>query len=77
MDACMQRHQAMMSQMAQLSATVEQARRSNDPTRMREALDQTQQALREMRAHMQACNDMMNSMPMMRSPDAMSPMPSP
>lgn len=77
MGACMQRHQAMMQSIDQLNATLEQARRSGDPTRMRAAIDQTQRLLAEMKANMNACQQMMQPMPGMTPGAAASPGPSP
>lgn len=77
MGACMQRHQAMMQRIDQLNATLDQAKRSGDPARMRSAIDQTQRTLAEMKATMQACHQMMQPMPGMSPGAMMSPAPSP
>lgn len=54
MERCMQHHQQVMSGLDQMARDMEQARASNDPARMREALDRSVRQMRQMRSQMQA-----------------------
>ena len=62
MQQCMQRQEAMMTTMSQVIATMEQARQSNDPARMRAALDQATRQMRIMHQQMQANMSQMRQM---------------
>lgn len=62
MQRCMQEHERMMSSMSQLISEMEQARKSDDPARMRSALDRATREMRQMQARMQANMQMMQGM---------------
>ncbi len=42
--------------------TIDEAKQSNDPVKMRQALDQAQKPLADMKQHMSMCSNMMNMM---------------
>jgi soluble cytochrome b562 len=52
----------MTKSVDQLSKTLEAAKQSNDPSKMRAAIDQTQKHLSEMKEHMSMCGNMMSMM---------------
>ena len=62
MKDCMQTHQAGMKSIDQMSKMMEGAKQSNDPGKMRSALDQAQKQLAEMKEHMSKCDKMMSMM---------------
>ena len=62
MTQCQQHHQAMGAALDKVLASVREARQSNDPSRMRAALDQVETSLAGMRQRVSACTTMMNSM---------------
>jgi hypothetical protein len=62
MKECNEHHQAMTKNMDQMSKTLEGAKQSNDPTKMRAAIDQAQKHLTEMKEHMTKCGNMMGMM---------------
>ena len=62
MKRCSEHHQAMTKSVDQLSKTLEGAKQSNDPGKMRAAIDQTQKHLSEMKEHMSMCGNMMSMM---------------
>ena len=62
MKDCMQNHQAAMKSIDQMSKMMEGAKQSNDPGKMRSALDQAQKQLAEMKEHMSKCDKMMSMM---------------
>lgn len=62
MKQCSEHHQAMTKSVDQLSKTLETAKQSNDPAKMRAAIDQTQKHLSEMKEHMSMCGNMMSMM---------------
>ena len=62
MKQCSEHHQAMTKSVDQLSKTLEAAKQSNDPGKMRAAIDQTQKHLSEMKEHMSMCGNMMSMM---------------
>jgi hypothetical protein len=62
MKRCSEHHQAMTKSVDQLSKTLEAAKQSNDPGKMRAAIDQTQKHLSEMKEHMSMCGNMMSMM---------------
>jgi hypothetical protein len=62
MKKCNEHHQAMTKSVDQLSKTLEAAKQSNDPAKMRAAIDQTQKHLSEMKEHMSMCGNMMSMM---------------
>jgi Mg2+ and Co2+ transporter CorA len=62
MKQCSEHHQAMTKSVDQMSKTLEAAKQSNDPGKMRAAIDQTQKHLSEMKEHMSKCENMMSMM---------------
>ena len=62
MKDCMKHHQADMKSIDQMSKMLEGAKQSNDPAKMRTAIDQAQKQLAEMKEHMSKCGDMMSMM---------------
>ena len=62
MKGCREHCQATMKSISQLSTTIDDAKASNDPAKMRAALDQAQKPLTEMKRHMDMCMQMMNMM---------------
>ena len=62
MKDCMKHHQAGMKSIDQMSKIMEGAKQSNDPAKMRTAIDQAQKQLAEMKEHMSKCSNMMNMM---------------
>src|SRR6266511_807364 len=66
MKKCSEHHQAMTKSVDQLSKTLEGAKQSNDPGKMRAAIDQTQKHLSEMKEHMSMCGNMMSMMEKMQ-----------
>jgi hypothetical protein len=62
MKDCMKHHQATMKSIDQMSKMMEGAKQSNDPAKMRTAIDQAQKQLAEMKEHMSKCGDMMSMM---------------
>lgn len=62
MTQCQQHHQAMGTALDKALATIREARQSNDPSRMRAALDQVEASLAGMQQRMSACTTMMNNM---------------
>jgi hypothetical protein len=52
--------------MDEMSKVMEDAKRSNDPAKMRNALDEGQKQLGEMKEHMAMCGNMMNMMEKMQ-----------
>jgi hypothetical protein len=62
MKQCSEHHQAMTKSVDQMSKTLEAAKQSNDPGKMRAAIDQTQKHLSEMKEHMTMCGNMMSMM---------------
>ena|SRR5256714_14351209 len=62
MKDCMKHHQADMKSIDQMSKMMEGAKQSNDPAKMRTAIDQAQKQLAEMKEHMSKCGDMMSMM---------------
>ena len=59
MKDCMEHHQTGMKSIDQMSKTLEGAKQSNDPGKMRTAIDQAQKQLADMKEHMSKCNKMM------------------
>ena len=62
MKGCREHCQASMKSMDGLAKVVADAKTSNDPARMRAALQQTEQPLADMRQHMTMCMNMMSMM---------------
>jgi len=62
MKQCNEHHQAMTKNIDEASKALEGAKQSNDPAKMRAAMDQAQKQLTEMKEHMSMCGNMMNMM---------------
>ncbi len=62
MKSCQEHCQATSKTIDQLTRTIEEAKTSNDPAKMRAALDQAQQPLTDMKEHMNMCRNMMGMM---------------
>lgn len=66
MKQCNEHHQAMTKNMDEATKTLEGAKQSNDPAKMRAAIDRAQKQLAEMKEHMNMCGNMMNMMEKMQ-----------
>ena len=62
MKECNEHHRAMTKNRDEASKALEGAKQSNDPAKMRAAIDQAQKQLGEMKEHMSMCGNMMNMM---------------
>src|SRR6185312_16511474 len=62
MQSCQKNMRSMMASNDQTSKDIEAAKQSNDPAKMRAALDEAQKALSPMNDHMENCMSMMNMM---------------
>ena len=62
MKGCKEQCQKTMTSIDQITATMKQARESNDPAQMRSALERGEKSLGEMKDHMSSCMGMMNMM---------------
>jgi hypothetical protein len=62
MQDCHKNMQSMMASNTQTTKTIEAAKQSNDPAKMRAALDEAEKALTGMNDHMKMCMGMMNRM---------------
>lgn len=62
MKSCQEHCQATSKTIDQLTRTIDEAKASNDPAKMRAAFDQTQKPLAQMKEHMNGCMDMMSMM---------------
>ena len=62
MKECREHHQSMTKSIDQMTKMMEAAKQSNDPVKMRAALDQSQKQLSEMKEHMTKCANMMSMM---------------
>ena len=62
MAGCREHCQASMKSMDQMAKAMADAKASNDPAKMRAALDQAEKPLTDMREHMSMCMNMMNMM---------------
>ena len=62
MKECREHHQSMTKSIDQMTKMMEAAKQSNDPVKMRAALDQGQKQLSEMKEHMTKCGNMMSMM---------------
>jgi hypothetical protein len=67
MKDCMEHHQSMTKSIEEMSKTMEGAKQSNDPAKMRTAIDQAQKQLAGMKEHMAMCGNMMNMMEKIQS----------
>jgi mevalonate kinase len=66
MKECREHHQSTMKSIDQMTKMMEAAKQSNDPVKMRAALDQGQKQLSEMKEHMSMCGNMMSIMEKMQ-----------
>ena len=66
MKECSEHHQAVTKSLDQTSKTLEGAKQSNDPDKMRAAIDEAQKQLADMKDHMTMCGNMMNMMQKMQ-----------
>ena len=62
MKECREHHESMTKSIDQMTKMMEAAKQSNDPVKMRAALDQGQKQLSEMKEHMTMCGNMMSMM---------------
>jgi hypothetical protein len=62
MKQCKEHHQSAMKSIDQMNKMMDGAKQSNDPGKMRSALDQSQKQLGEMKEQMTMCGKMMNMM---------------
>jgi hypothetical protein len=62
MKECREHHQSVTKSIDQMTKMMEAAKQSNDPVKMRAALDQSQKQLSEMKEHMTKCGNMMSMM---------------
>ena len=62
MAMCREHCQATSNSIDQLNKTIDKAKRSNDPAKMRAALDSVQKPLADMKNHMSMCMSMMEMM---------------
>ena len=66
MKGCQEHCQATTKSIDQLTRTIDEAKASNDPAKMRAALDQAGKPLSDMKQHMTMCMNMMKMMENMR-----------
>ena len=66
MKECSEHHQAVTKSLDQTSKTLEGAKQSNDPDKMRAAIDQAQKQITDMKDHMTMCGNTMNMMQKMQ-----------
>lgn len=71
---CHKHMQSMMKANAQTTKDIEAAKQSNDPAKMRAALDEAEKALSPMNEHMKGCMRMMKMMQNMHGNGGMSGM---
>ena len=62
MKDCKEHHESAMKSVDQMMKMMDGAKQSNDPAKMRAALDQGQKQLSEMKEHMSMCGNMMGMM---------------
>jgi len=62
MKDCKEHHQSAMKSIDQMTKVMDGAKQSNDPAKMKAALDQGQKQLGEMKEHMTMCGNMMSMM---------------
>jgi phage shock protein A len=72
MQDCHKNMQAMQQSNTKTKQDIEAARQSNDPAKMRAALDEADKALTSMNDHMNSCMSMMNMMQGMHGKGMMS-----
>ena len=66
MKSCMEHCQQTSASIDRLTQTMNEAKESNDPAKMRAALDEAQKPLAEMKQHMSMCMNMMGMMQKMQ-----------
>jgi len=66
MKQCGEHHQSTIKSIDRISKTLQDAKESNDPVKMRSAIDQSQKQLADMRERMTMCTSMMNMMEKMQ-----------
>lgn len=66
MKDCMKHHDAGMKSVDQMNKTLDGAKQSKDPEKMRTAIDQAEKQLAEMKEHMSMCGKMMSMMEQMQ-----------
>lgn len=66
MKSCQEHCQSTSKTIDQLTRTIDDAKASNDPAKMRAALDQVQKPLADMKGHMNMCMNMMSMMQKMQ-----------
>ena len=74
MKDCNEHHQSAMKSMDEMSKIMEDAKQSNDPAKMRAAIDQAQKQLMGMKEHMTMCKNMMDMMEKMQGMGGMGGM---
>lgn len=74
MKECKEHHQSAMKSIDQMTKMMDGAKQSNDPAKMRSALDQSQKQLGEMKEHMAMCGNMMSMMEKMQGMGGMGGM---
>lgn len=62
MENCHNDMQKIMAENSQAKKQIEEAKASNDPAKMRAALDQAEKSLDAMDSHMKKCREMMGNM---------------
>lgn len=66
MKDCNEHHQSVMESIDQMTKMMDSAKQSNDPGKMRAAMDQSQKQLAELKEHMTMCGNMMSMMEKMQ-----------
>ncbi|MEX0805768.1 MAG: hypothetical protein WD688_20980 [Candidatus Binatia bacterium] len=66
MKDCKEHHQSAVKSIDQMTKMMDGAKQSNDPAKMRSALDQSQKQLSEIKEHMTMCGNMMSMMEKMQ-----------
>lgn len=66
MKQCREHHDAMAKNVDEASKALEGGKQSNDPAKLRTAMDQAQKQLTDMKEHMAMCGNMMNMMEKMQ-----------
>ena len=66
MTACREHCQSTNNSIDQLNRTTDEAKKSNDPAKMRAALESAQKPLADMKDHISMCMSMMDMMKNMR-----------
>ena len=72
MKECKEHHQSAMKSIDQMTKMMDGAKQSNDPAKMRAAIDQAQKQLIEMKEHMTMCRNMMGMMEKMQGMGGMT-----